>query len=216
VPFANHYRLSMSGVLTTSGSAYEIFSYGVNINDSGVVDINTTEIFNDMVADAVAFHGRAGTRISQNCVLTQVKLAPIGPLGLYRGEPRIAVVSQPGGTLSGLFYPPQVALAVSLMTARRGPTGKGRFFLPATTVNLDPASTIPIADAEAVRGSVQTFLNALNNLPGFDNTGSRVVVASSKGYNTDVNGVRVGRVLDTIRSRRNQILEKYTASVPVS
>jgi hypothetical protein len=101
---------------------------------------------------------------------------------------------------------------VSLQSAARGPRGKGRFFLPGPSIGFDPSvAQISLADATAVRDSATLWIADLNNWPGIDAQDPRVTVASSSGVNNDVTGVRVGRVLDTIRSRRGQVPEGYTA-----
>jgi hypothetical protein len=72
------------------------------------------------------------------------------------------------------------------------------------------------ADHASILQSSASFLNALGNEPGIDVLGLTPVVASTKGYNSIVTGVRVGRVLDTIRSRRASLPENYGATVDVS
>jgi hypothetical protein len=109
-----------------------------------------------------------------------------------------------------------VALAVSLNTPRRGPSGKGRFFLPMPAVTINPGNLeISAADAQGVADSAAQWLNDLGNEPGVDVLGLAAVVASTKGYNTRVSSVRVGRVLDTIRTRRRSLKEAYGANVGV-
>jgi hypothetical protein len=85
-------------------------------------------------------------------------------------------------------------------------------------ISFDGATLLlPVNVAEQVRGSAQTLLNALNNNPQLDVAyNARVVVASTKGFNTPVTSVRVGRVVDVIRSRRSSIPEAYTAPLAVS
>jgi len=66
------------------------------------------------------------------------------------------------------------------------------------------------SDVNTIRARAATMLSDINNAPGYDSGGApTVVVASTKGYNTPVTGVRVGRVMDTIRSRRRQLSESY-------
>jgi hypothetical protein len=75
-------------------------------------------------------------------------------------------------------------------------------------------STGLITDAQrdAVATSMQSFINALNQIP---NVGG-VVIASNTGVATAVSGVRVGRVLDTIRSRRTSVPESYDPPLPIT
>jgi hypothetical protein len=52
----------------------------------------------------------------------------------------------------------------------------------------------------------------VNNQPGFDQNGNVVVVASTFGALTPVTAVSIGRVLDTMRSRRNALQEAYQST----
>lgn len=223
-----HWRISALGRLL--GNSGERFSYSVNMTESTIVEGGpfggatldpNQAVFTDIANDVKAFHGRAASLISDAAVLEEVKIAAIGSDGKYTSDPVIVnVTDTPGGAggVSGQSYiTPQAALAVSLVTGRRGPTGKGRFYIPMPVVSIDQNTGLALLTSiEGLRGSAATFLSALNNQPGLDLLGLRVVVVSSKGYKSDVNGVRVGRVVDTIRSRRAQLKENYTTSVPVT
>lgn len=229
MPYAPHYRLTCSGRIGIDPAAGEEFSFGLALAEypfgpifdvesgsgsvGGMVSLNQDQR-DDVVADCVALFARPGTFLGAYSVLTQVKLASIGADGKYTADPFIAEVNQAGGTSGGVVYPPQVALAVSLTTERRGASGRGRFFLPPPVINVDQ-NTMMIADAnrDSIATSCAQFLNDLNNEPGIDSVGLRVVVASTKGFNSLVTGVRVGRTLDTIRSRRRSLSEDYSAPV---
>ncbi len=221
MPYATHLRLTCSGVFrTATGTPWETFSYRLNLSDPGVnvtAGINLKNSIADFAADAVAFHGAAATRISSTARLTEVKLARINTLGKYSEDPAIQAVDTPGGGTTTIPAP-QTALAVSLMTARRGATGRGRFYIPLPIDVPDPATgKITAGNVQQVLTSCQTFLNALNNLPGVAlDAQPKVTVASTKGYNSDVTQVRLGLVLDTIRSRRQAIAEAYLGPVAVS
>ena len=116
-----------------------------------------------------------------------------------------------GAVSNGNFLPLQNALAVSLVTARAGATGKGRFFLPVNQQALGSDGRLLAAARDQYLTSCQSFLNAVNAASGW----GRVVVSSSKGYESLVTGVRIGRVVDTMRSRRRSLAEEY-AALPVS
>jgi hypothetical protein len=174
---------------------------------------------NDYFADWSAFVTRPASLIPGRVELTRVKVASIGPDGLYTRdswESDLPVVA--GVAASGAFMPAQVCMVASLMTGRRGPSGRGRMFLPCRALNIGTDLGIPAADALGLAGSVSQLLNDINNEPGLDPAADqRVVVASSKGFSTAVTGVRVGRVPDVIRSRRAQLAENYqTAALAVA
>jgi hypothetical protein len=224
--YASHWKLTARGTLgNNSGITAEQFVFGVNLATFGAAFDSTGDAegivqpdedqFNDLVSDTVAFFGRAATGISPQARLREVKFAKIGADGKYTTAPRIAAVNVAGAG-TGDLHPPQVAHAVSLVTERRGPTGKGRFYLPMPVAPLTSDLVIDDAHRDAVAGSCQTWLNDLGNEPGTDVLGLAVVVASTKGYNTLVTGVRVGKALDTIRTRRNALAESYSATLAVN
>jgi len=146
--------------------------------------------------------------------------ANIGADGKYTTDPYVKDVSDTPGAISGTgagsFVPPAVALAVSLMTGRRGAGGRGRFYLPQPVIAMGADQIIPLANAEAVRTRTAQFIAALNNQPGLDEFPMDVHVISSKGFSTKVNAVRVGRAHDTMRSRRRSLDEAYTLPAAVS
>lgn len=126
-----------------------------------------------------------------------------------------------GGTAS--FY--QDALVVSFTTAiERGVAVRGRCYVPGPdrqNTNMD-TSTGLMSDAFvlSVRNAWQTFLVDLDDNPGPDFADLRAAVVSKVGdpetnYQT-ITGVRVGRVMDTQRRRRNALAENYTPIAPVS
>ncbi len=216
--YDNHFRLSARGVLVTNDAAKtptgEEFSYRLNLSRA-LGGPPVEDLVDDMAADLSAFHARVTTGINSRNVLTEVKLAKIGPLGLYDGDAALREVNVPGGA-NAVFHPPQVSLAVSLLTGVRGPSRRGRIFLPGPAFQLTADYLISEPDALGCANSAAQLLRDLNNAAGVDPFNSpKVTIASTKGFNTDVTAVRVGRVLDTIRSRRTSLPERYPAEVAV-
>lgn len=218
--YAPHQRLTLSGDLgVVNGAPAEHFSFGVSLvhpapggdNPTGL-DYDNDQL-NDIVADSVAFFARPETRISPSAVLKQVKLAWIGADGKYTRDPFIAAVNQAGqgatGGQTGTLHAPQVALAVSLGTGQRGASKRGRFYLPSPYINLDGTLEIPDGIRDDVQASAAQWITDLNDEPGLDVLALTVIVASTKGFNTAVSSVRVGRALDTIRTRRRSLGENY-------
>ena len=119
---------------------------------------------------------------------------------------------------------PQVALCVSFTTqAERGIAARGRVYVPsADTASgyFDPDTLqVPVGHAEAVRNAWVTFLEDIADNPGIDVANLRAAVVSPLGSDPGnwhtINVVRVGRVLDTQRRRRNALKEAYTPTAPV-
>lgn len=113
--------------------------------------------------------------------------------------------------------PPQVALAVTLNTTYVGKSYTGRFFLPPSTAALEDGAVIPSATCSGVADNVRDFLDAMNTLGSFGGWGTgSAIVASSKGFNNAVTGVRVGNRYDTQRRRRRQLYESYSTVAELS
>lgn len=121
--------------------------------------------------------------------------------------------------------PPQLAITISFVTgAARGLAARGRVYVPtgfsssAGTYNSDTFQ-LSVATCEGFRDAWVTFLEALDNNPGPDFANLRVAVVSKQGSDPGnwhaINGVRVGRVIDTQRRRRNALDEDYVDVAPV-
>lgn len=217
MPFAQHIRITASGTFGET-STMERWSWRLNMSDPLASEdpVDDQDQMDDIVADITAFHSRPASMIGLHSRLREIKVARIGPDGKYLEDPRIAAVNVNGGQNNPIVYPPQVALAVSLGSDRRGASGRGRFYLPGPVCSFSIVTgLVSVAEVEGVRGSVVTLIEALNNQPGVEGAAPKVTIASSKGFNSDVTEVRVGRALDTIRSRRTSLLESYTAPVAV-
>lgn len=228
-----HYRVTALGYLGATPSG-EHFSYGFNMRHDSGEDSNARyeaglagndAYWADVAADVVAFHQSAAAKMSTAVWLHTVKIAAIGPTVVdgvlkpaYLRDPRTIATGVGGGVAHSTYILPQSALAVSFNTLRRGASGRGRFFLPMPVLAADNANgfRVSVADAESVRGAVAGLLGNVNNAPGFDLTAPTVHVVSTKGFSTQVEGVRVGRIIDTIRTRRRQLGESYTAEADVS
>ncbi len=209
-----HLRLSLTGVLGDMGQ--EAFSFGVSLSTGVLAGEQNGPLFQDIVQDCVAYFQRPDTQISQSARLREVKLAFIGADGKYTNNALISAPLDIPGPDARARHPFQCSLAVSLGTDRRGSSGRGRYYLPMPAMGVGADGEISNGDALFCRNSAQTWLNALNNSPGVDNTTGGVIIASGKGFETKVTTVRVGRVVDTVRSRRRSLDEAYTTAVQVT
>jgi hypothetical protein len=120
----------------------------------------------------------------------------------------------PAGT-NPTVVPPQVALAITLRTeVERGRAARGRFFSPLPARTLASDGVLGVSDQDQYVSAATDFLTDLNEgLEDYDTPGERprVVVMSDAGEGMirPVRCVSVGRVLDTMRSRRASIPEIY-------
>lgn len=231
--FVEHYRVSMNGTL--GPAKHEIFSmnfalarYFEQAETSGsealpFLDPSAT-VWTDVANDCAAFVSRADTLIHPDAVLRMVKIAHIGTDGRYLSGAVERPVAAAGGFAPGTRFPNQTALATTLKT--KGDLGriKGRFYMPLVATPVGPDGLIAEAQAEQIESSVATFINAVNNQPGIDVLNLNVAVASQgrrdkfgairvQPANWRVRSVGVGRTYDTIRRRRNKLLEETDFTV---
>ena len=137
----------------------------------------------------------------------------------YEGVP--VAVNGAGGAQAATA-PNQAALAVTLLTARAGRTGKGRIYLPCLNTAPEAGVIIPATITTIVTG-VKTLLDGINTdlATNFGST-LRLAVQSPKAakevfddnsladYNgAEITGFKVGCVIDTQRRRRSSLIEVY-------
>lgn len=219
-----HIRLTWSGTLGTASPAPEIWSMGLGVTgpiDNGWLAKTPAEYATLAAAVRPAWGVHFGGKLAPYVKLTRTRASSIGGNGrtnlttdgAYRhGDDN--TVANGSGSANGLPF--QVALAVSLRSAKVGPTGKGRFYLPT------PDATAAITDgliAEVTRDALATsakgFVDAVNTALETWSTGCRVAIISggSVKYGTPgeasiVTQVGVGRAFDTMRSRRGDLAEE--------
>lgn len=172
--------------------------------------------FTGVAATGVGFHN--------NTRLVSVKVNRIGPDGTYMDpNPKTHIYPTPvPGAVTAVNYPPQNAVVVSLRTAfDRGLANRGRMYLPLMTgfAVLDTSGRAAVADALRVSNSVASYINQLNAaFQGWSGGGdqSHVAIMSNAGAGAFhfVTRVATGRVVDTVRSRRNKLVEdpQFTAT----
>lgn len=193
----------------------DVFSCGIRLGNqvanTGLNDI-TDAVANAFGAVCGDFHGRAGTLISGNAVMTYAKANVVTVEGKYKyplTHEFIPTGIPGGGGFTGT-PPNQIALAVSTLTAvSRGPAHRGRFYLPLPVTPAQSDGLISAGDASSVRLSAESFITALNAV---DPAQWFVAVFSRKNpgaAHRQVTSTEVGRVLDTQRRRRNALPESY-------
>lgn len=172
--------------------------------------------------------GFSGTsaQITQRAVVTSYKLNLIGTDGRYFNDGPGNEVILSGTVGGGAFAPPaQLATVATLRTtADRGLASKGRMFLPACAgyQDVDTNGQAATSAATRVAGAVRQFFIDINAAYAAAQSGDealgRVGVASDKGVGQfrQVTKVAVGRVPDTMRSRRGKLDEDpfETAALP--
>jgi hypothetical protein len=210
VVYAVHQRLTFSGVRGTVASPREQWSFRINMRETTGGTTGSPTVA-QLDAIGASWQAKFSSRTTSDTILTSVKHAVINTDGKYLGNnpPTLSSALSLAGGATPLKYPDQVALAVSLITAERGGSGRGRFYLAGPSMPLVAGGVIDPAEALATADLAAQFLKGLETAwPG----AADVCIASSKGRNINVTAVRVGRVYDTIRSRRTSLPEAYQVS----
>lgn len=206
-----HSRVVFEGVTGTVAAPVERWAFGINF-PADAIPTDGTALVDDAVASelAGAYDTHIASQMGSDVILTKVKCSHVGANGhvALRADGSYVQGEWEGskvGDLPPLAMPLQTALVVSLTTNRAGPTGKGRFFLPWPGYGISVSTKrLESVDAAFLAGQAKSFLNALAGITTFPPQ-----VVSSKGYMTPVTGIRVGRVPDTMRSRREDAPEGY-------
>lgn len=233
--YAPHLRLTMGADLPAGEQAVCTVSLVPdNVAFGTIADWLGDTLVGDYLANiwnaCTAFWARPQSHIAPTSVLKRLKLVEIDANGHYASLPKEAVRNVPGGETLGNTYPNQIARKVTLETDGDLERVKGGFYLPGVTdTGYDLLTGLfSAAVATDVANSVKDFINDIENGPGVDFTGVKVVVASQGRHgaggavrvppaNHDVKRVNVGRRLDVQRRRANKISETRTAdAVPAS
>lgn len=211
MPKPAHTKVVFEGVRGTVAAPLERWAFGINF-PADAVPVTGSDIVDDAIASecATAYDDNWFTAMNTDTILTRVKVSRVSADGTIalRGDGSLVqgewIGSKPGET-APMETPLQLAICVSLQTLRSGATGKGRFFIPMIAANVEATSKLlPVASQTNVANRAKAFLNDLATILTFPPQ-----VVSSKGYMTPVTSVRVGRVVDTLRSRRADLPEEY-------
>jgi len=113
----------------------------------------------------------------------------------------------PGEDSSGPL-PPQCAVRVSLKTAHPGRSGRGGFYLPGLC-----KGGISTTTARVGSGTLGTIADAVGDFTTDLQAEGASLCVNSRTLSTlfSVNSARVGDVVDTIRRRRDVLVENFTA-----
>lgn len=227
MPAPQHIQITFTGVLGTLAIPVEIFSFGLSADPGNTDPISgpfISPVDMKTLADSIA--PKTATlmaNLSSRTILTRVRCALIGADGLTAKDPAgtyvqgDAALSTAGSSTP--MYPPQVALAVTTQSLADGPTGRGRFYLPMPGMSVGDDLRLTALQADGFATNVaKPFLDGINASLA-ERPYGRLVVASAgsalKGIPPalrPINEVLVGRALDTIRTRRNNLVEEYAAA----
>lgn len=219
MPVPTHFKFTFRGVFANTP---EIWVFGCHMsrdNDAGL-DASINDVSESGVTAALdsLITGSGAASFQASVLATDWRCYEIGVDGKMVGNPLVVDVT--GETIqgSGAFakYPPQVSLCATLVANNRGPARYGRMYLPGPGATLQNDGRLLPATAMEYAVLTQAFLKnvsdaidleALQSAEGL-NISSRGGV---DGTRQTIDHVEVGRVLDTIRSRRTSLLEDRQA-----
>jgi hypothetical protein len=199
----------------------------VPLEDPSAVEAVSAQLLADVAAKVEAWFpdqfDADGVQFTSSVTLTAIKLNRINAAGHYQDQDAMTheYPAPIAGTASGAF-PAQLAVAATLRTARsRGRGARGRFYLPqvAPVGVMGAGGTMSAGNALSIAEGAAKLIVELNNTYFARNLGlgvlMRVGVASNVGTGVfeEALSVDVGRVVDTIRSRRSSLPEDYQTVV---
>ncbi len=200
--------------LVAIGSLYDTdtFSFSMALRRTIAAEPAPVVVPSGIITAFSVFWNHASVLISQHAVLETLKLNEIGPDGKYVNDDTVLYdYDPPVPGNSGANTVPQVSLAISLGTdAARGRAHAGRFYLPLPATEPDATGMMPANRVALYMAAAKELIEDIND----SITGFRVAVTSNlgAGVERDVTNIRVGRVFDTIRSRRNAFDEAYQSA----
>jgi len=200
-----HYRLAFGGPLFT----LEEWSCRLNITSSGALPDDTAAdgMLPDLVTALRNWVSGEHAALSDSVSLSWVKFNKCDAQGHYvnPSNSRTFNLSPVVSGYGSALLPPQVAVVVSLRTAHaRGKAHAGRMFTPA--LGASPATGYCTLGATIAQAATE-LLNAINAVV----TPAGVSIISATGESNAVTKVAVGRIFDTMRTRRKSLAESpYT------
>ncbi len=154
-----------------------------------------------------------GAAFSTNTQWTKVSAYRVNALGKATEQAEALFPATTKGS-QNTALPPQTALVVTTLTARPGRSGRGRFYLGGlSTAGLTAGGRHSVNSANAIALAMAQFYVAIRDQPNVGDAYRPVVVSPTPGDSFKIKSVAVGDVYDTMRSRRNKLVEAKSPSV---
>lgn len=202
-----HYLLSYGGLLPGA----ETWTQGLRIWFEDMPANQAAELAAlDDYAAALTTAWPAQILTGASTKLTWAKFNKIGVNGKYVNEyTNLHEFASPGisAQANGPVYPNQVSVVVSLLSSvQRGLACRGRLFFYAAGVAVDSDGRMTTTVRDNLVESAKDYIETINGA-----TDGVVIIGSQvrSGALRLVESVKVGRVLDTMRSRRTSLAEDY-------
>lgn len=224
MPFNDvHLRVTMNGEVA---NGQDIWSAGFSL--AAGEDANPTTVWNAFnapgglteLANLIGtFIATPAVKVPSGVTLEYVKVAYIGLDGKYL-FPAVEMEKFSQGNLNA-SYIPQAAIVNTLDSGKWKDPGKyNRFYLPVALGGNGDNWCLTPAEQAAYAAATANFIGEVNDLMDeIDPVNAvRVAVMSSTGTGSSlpVQSVRIGRVVDNQRRRRNALAENYVTEPVVS
>lgn len=196
----------------------ETWTWSMAFGSEGQLKPAPTEVPQGVLNAIETFHTSTDTSLGNAVTLTAIKLNMIDTNGRYQNPHNTVeyIYETPPVGQGTVQLPPQCATAVTLLTPnRRGLASRGRFYVPRLGKPVGNDGRLSEINRSALLTSASAMVASLNEALGPD---FRLSVTSNRrtGAQAWVNELAVGRVVDTIRSRRKGLVEDYlTAPVDI-
>lgn len=211
----SHYLVTVGGALPGN----EIWQTGMrwcpgdNPSDATLVGNLASIGVEDIYDDAAAIISGASYQWPAETSIAWAKVAAVDTAGEYLTDAILYQDPSPTvGVHSGVTFPNQIALAVTTWSGQRlGKGNYGRMYWPAPFAVLDSGGRISSAYATVYAGLFADLVDAWSgevgtvSVPGYAAIMSQAVGTPTK----KIEAIRVGRVLDTQRRRRNNVAEDF-------
>lgn len=212
-----HYLMTVKGSYIVLGSP-EQWQFGLRIAERAAFLPDRQQVItNDLRDDVATWWTSYRNYYAASTRCESVKLARIGVDGKYPLDHNATIADlpagvKPGGSTAGQQLPTQLAIAVTLTTAKpRGLAYVGRVFLPAPSSELVEGGRIGASAVQQTANLFAGLINNINNNAGLDQASSlgNVVIASKTRLGAEqlVTGVAVGGRWDVQRRRAESIPE---------
>lgn len=156
--------------------------------------------------------------ISERVTLLGIKASPItgtGHVADLRVSQLLYKSTVPDGNISTPMLPAECSVVGSWITQRIGRRGRGRIYLPPTGPSIisDGGNLAPTQAAHVTAGLV-TFLEACAITPTGPGNHWALPIVTGAPYTSyaEIDGVRVGSIVDSQRRRRRQAPEVYSSA----
>lgn len=173
-----------------------------------------TEVPADVITAVQTFHQSSAVALGSGVTLDAIKLNEIGVDGRYTNSSATVehFFDPPEGAAGTIQLPPQCATAVSLLTGKtRGLAHRGRFYVPRLGRTVGTDGRLTTSDQSDLLTAAAAMVGSLNTALGPDYV-CGVVSDRRTGAQQVVTELAVGRVVDTIRSRRRKLVEDYVSA----